>query len=195
MIKQLVLCQLYKKIILLTDTMAHGSGGLTLTEIGGFSACCDASQGVVRQGPTRGRQETIEPPAGPYIPLGRIHEHQYIPHYRCTVAGPWTAYTRKTHLMPPALTHSIYPPHQTHIHNQEGCYSRRGPTACRRRSLLPAERQRRKKKLLQNLNAGISVPLPAVTRRGEAKETPLREEAWTPERKTPNPAEETAPCA
>ena len=81
---------------------------------------CDASQGVVRQGPTRGRQETIEPPASPYTPLGRIHEHQYIPHYRCTVAGPWTAYTRKTHLMPPAprtaTTHSLiqYIPHTRH---------------------------------------------------------------------------------
>ena len=81
---------------------------------------CDASQGVVRQGPTRGRQERIEPPAGPYTPLGRIHDHQYIPHYRCTVAGPWTAYTRKTHLMPPAprtaTTHSLIQsiPHTRH---------------------------------------------------------------------------------
>ena len=58
----------------------------------------------------------------------------------------------------------------------------------------PASREAgRKKELLQNLNARISVPLPAVTWRGEAKEIPPREEAWTPERKTPNPAEETAP--
>ena len=63
---------------------------------------CDASQGVLRQSPTRGRQVRTSSPTTPCAPLGRVHKNRYITHYRDTISEPWTAYTRETHLTNPA---------------------------------------------------------------------------------------------
>ena len=54
---------------------------------------CDTSQGLERQGPTRGRQLTAGQLAAPYRPLRQVHKNRCIPHNGLTDAGPWTAYT------------------------------------------------------------------------------------------------------